>query len=65
MRKGEPLVSISAKGTKERSHIKWKFTKLCDVKLPSDFSLESSVKSTMGVFSNEYGDVQSPRYWRA
>lgn len=65
MRKGETLVRISAKETKERSHIKWKFMKLCDVKLPADFPLESSVKSIMGAFSDECADVQSPMYWRA
>lgn len=65
MRKGEPLIGISAKETTESSQSKWKFMKLCDVKLPSDFSLEPSVKSTMGAFSDERGDLQSPMFWRA
>lgn len=31
----------------ERSCVKWKFMKFCDVKLPFDFPLKCSVKSTM------------------
>lgn len=57
--KGEALVSISAKETKERS-VKWKFTKLCNTKLPSDITLKSSVKSTMCVFFFSDEEVQSP-----
>lgn len=59
----------------ERSCVKWKFMKLCDAKLPFDFPLKSSVKSTMCVvcfcvfcfvvLSDVCEEGQSPMRWGA
>lgn len=45
----------------EKSHIKWKLIMLHDVKLPLDFPLKSSIKSTILFFFPE----ECPMYWRA